>query len=92
MYSEEEVKQTIRMIEDKTAGIVPAHVRLPERLQRLLDLPCEICDDGRKLERWKTLTRNLIRQAEYWMCQSIMGTDLEEEIGITQEEYDELDL
>lgn len=90
-------EQALQMIIDRT-GDLGGGDSLAEKLQRLLDLPCEICNDGeivaeqrQKIERLETLLRNAVLEFEGQICgQSIIGTDLEGAIGITQEEYDEL--
>lgn len=95
-YDQNAVCEVVKMIIDKTGGM-PGHISLAERLQRLLDMPCEICRDGEvireqqdKINRLSLLLRNALESSENQMGQSIMGTDLEDEIGITQEEYDEI--
>lgn len=82
-------EKVAQMILDRT-GDLGGGGSLVERLQRLLDLPCEICDDGRVVERLKVLARNLIRCIEDMTNESIIGTDIELEVGITEEEYDDL--
>ena len=47
-YTSAELTALIEMLRDKTDGTCGGQISLSERLQRLLDEPCEICDDGRK--------------------------------------------
>lgn len=80
--------RALKMIEDRTGGLVGG-LSYAERLQRLLDLPCEICDDGKKIERLSQLLRGAIEALEDMAGgECLMHTDLADEIGITQEEYD----
>ncbi len=95
-YSENDKNLLLKMVVEKTDGF-PGHLSLVERLQRLLDLPCEICNDGEvverksnKIERLESMLRNAIKFIENDCGTSIIGTDAEDEIGITQEEYDDL--
>ncbi len=89
-YTNVELTALVKMLRDKTDGTCGAHISLSERLQRLLDEPCEICDDGRKVERITTIAHNAMAMLEDITNESIMGTDMEDEIGITQEEYDDI--
>lgn len=89
-YTSAELAALIEMLRDKTDGTCGGQISLSERLQRLLDEPCEICDDGRKVERLITIAHNAMAMLEDITNESIMGTDMEDEIGITQEEYDDI--
>ena len=88
--------KALDMIIDKT-GDLGCGNSLSEKLQRLLDLPCECCNDGKvvseqqqKIDRLSVLLGNALKALEEQSDESIMGTDFEDEIGITQEEYDEI--
>lgn len=93
MTNFEDEKQALQMIIDRT-GDLGGGYSLVEKLQRLLDLPCEICRDGeviaeqqQKIDRLYNLLRKTLTVLEELSEESIMGTDLEENIGITYEEY-----
>lgn len=80
----------LKMIADKT-GDLGGGCSYAERLQRLLDLPCEICDGGNGVFRLKKLLQRAIEALEDvsgGIC--LMETDLADQIGITQEEYDDI--
>lgn len=90
VYTDAELAALVKMLRNKTDGTCGAHISLSERLQRLLDEPCEICGDGKIVERLKTIAHNAMVMLENITNEPIMGTDMENEIGITQEEYDEI--
>ena len=41
VYTEAELAALVKMLRNKTDGTCGAHISLSERLQRLLDEPCE---------------------------------------------------
>lgn len=89
-------EKALQMIIDLTGDLGGGN-SLSEKLQRLLDLPCEICKDGEvikdmqsKIDRLSTLLHNTFVLFEEQTSESIIGTDLEDEIGITGEEYNEI--
>ncbi|MCI9290250.1 MAG: hypothetical protein HFE32_00425 [Clostridia bacterium] len=91
-----DVNKALQMIIDLTGDLGGGN-SLPEKLQRLLDLPCEYCNDGEliktqqvKIDRLTVLLSNSLKIYEEQSGESVMKTDLEEEIGITREEYDEV--
>lgn len=80
----------LKMIADRT-GDLGGGYSYAERLQRLLDLPCEICDGGNGVIRLKRLLQRAIEALEDTTGGvGLMETDLADKIGITQEEYDEI--
>lgn len=88
--------KALNMIIDKTGDLGGGN-SLSEKSQRLLDLPCECCNDGEiinaqqvKIDRLGVLLANVLKALEEQSGESVMGTDLEDKIGITQEEYDEI--
>ena len=88
--------KALDMIIDSTGDLGGGN-SLSEKLQRLLDLPCEYCKDGEvvyaqqeKIDRLSVLLYNAFKALEEQSGESVMGTDLEDEIGITQDEYDEI--
>lgn len=85
-----DAEKALKMIVDKT-GDLGGGCSYAEKLQRLLDLPCEICDDGAVIDRLQVLLRKAIKALEDLSeTDCIMDTNLADELGITQEEYDEL--
>lgn len=89
-------EKALQMIIDLTGDLGGGN-SLSEKLQRLLDLPCELCNDGEiikeqqsKIVRLSRLLYNSIVLLENQTGESIIDTDLEDEIGITREEYDEV--
>lgn len=66
-YTVADLTALVEMLRNKTDGTCGTHISLSERLQRLLDEPCEICKEGESVD------------------ESIMETDVAEEIGITEE-------
>ncbi len=88
--------KALQMIIDLT-GDLGGGSSLSEKLQRLLDLPCEYCNDGEiikaqqsKIDRFAVLLSNCLTIFEEQSGESVIGTDLENEIGITREEYNEI--
>lgn len=82
--------RALKMIRDRT-GDIGGGLSYSERLQRLLDLPCEICDGGNGVIRLKRLLQRAIEALEDTAGGTcLMETDLADQIGITQEEYDEI--
>lgn len=89
-------EKALQMIIDLTGDLGGGN-SLSEKLQRLLDLPCELCKDGevvkeqqRKIDRLSVLLYNSLTVLENQTGLSISETDLEDEIGITREEYDNI--
>lgn len=89
-------EKALQMIIDLTGDLGGGN-SLSEKLQRLLDLPCECCNDGEtiktlqnKLDRLSVLLYNSLAALEEQTTESIIGTDLEDKIGITSDEYDEI--
>lgn len=98
-YTEKDKNDVIKMLVDMTNDIAPpsGNDTLVERLYRLIDLPCEMCNDGevvreqqKKIDRLTVLLGNAIVLIEDAHNEKVMGTDLEDELGITQEEYSEI--
>lgn len=89
-----DAEKALQIIIDKT-GDLGAGNSLSEKLQRLLDLPCEYCNDGEviqeqqnRIDRLTILLCNALKVLEEQSGESVMDTDLEYEIGITREEYE----
>lgn len=91
-YSKEEIELTVKMIEDNAFGL--PETSLPERLQRLFDEDADtIMQQEEKIKRLSELLSKAIAHIEdntLVICGNIMETDIADEIGITQEEYDEI--
>ena len=89
-------EKALQMIIDLTGDLGGGN-SLSEKLQRLLDLPCEFCNDGEvirvqqtKIDRLSILLGNCLMVLEGQTGEGILDTDLEDEIGITREEYNEV--
>lgn len=90
VLDESELKQERSYISDYMGGCYETYSVCPCGGEVVDAKRCEICDDGRKVERLITIAHNAMAMLEDITNESIMGTDMEDEIGITQEEYDDI--
>lgn len=90
----QELEALAEFVEDRV--VAPSHISLIEKLQRLLDEPCEWCNDGADIKekdeiinRLAILLFNTVTVLEEKCCkdESLLGTELQDEIGITDAEY-----
>lgn len=88
--SDTDTKELVKVLHDRTDDFCPSHISLCERLQRLLDYPCEVDYDNEQLKASNDRLKILLYNAIVFMEEELYPEILERELGITQDEYSDI--